>query len=151
MKVSEVMTPDVAIVGPDDSMQEAAILMDSFDTRALPVGEGEGVVGIITDRDIVIRGVAAGKDLGTAVRDLMTESVEHCFADDEVEQVAQVMAERQVRRLPVLDRERRLVGIVSLGDLALQESAADEAGRALSGISQPSGEHSQSTFGNEGT
>ncbi|MFO1056934.1 MAG: CBS domain-containing protein [Dongiaceae bacterium] len=150
MKISEVMTPEVAIVGPDDSMQEAAILMDRFDTGALPVGDGDGVVGIVTDRDIVIRGVAAGKDLGTAVRDLMTDAVEHCYADDEVEQAARLMAEHQVRRLPVLDRERRLVGIVSLGDLALQQEAADQAGRALSGISQPSGEHSQSTFEDQG-
>jgi len=150
MKISEVMTPEVAVVGPDDSMQEAAILMDRLDTGVLPVGDGDAVIGIVTDRDIVIRGVAAGKDLGTGVRDLMTAEVEHCFADDEVEQVARLMAERQVRRLPVLDRERRLVGIVSLGDLAVEAGESDAAARALRGISQPSGEHSQSTFEDEG-
>jgi CBS domain-containing protein len=149
MKIGEVMTPDAAVVGPDDSMQEAAILMDRFGTGVLPVGDGDGVIGIITDRDIVIRGVAAGKDLGTSVRHLMTAEVEHCFADEEVEQAARLMAERQVRRLPVLDRERRLVGIVSLGDLALAAGDGDAAARALRGISQPSGEHSQSTFEDE--
>jgi len=105
---------------------------------------------MITDRDIVIRGVAAGKDLGTAVRDVMTGDIEYCSPDDEVDRVAVVMAERQVRRLPVLDRERRLCGIVSLGDLALEVHGGEAATRALRGISQPSGEHSQSTFEGEG-
>jgi CBS domain-containing protein len=150
MKVSEAMTPRVATLSPDDSMQEAAILMDRFDTGVVPVGEDGRVVGIITDRNLVIRGVAAGKDLGTSVRDLMTEEVEHCLVDDAVEQVARLMAERQVRRLPVLDRDRKLAGIVSLGDLALAGDEPDEAARALRGISQPSGEHSQSTFEEDG-
>jgi CBS domain-containing protein len=106
------------------------------------VGENDRLVGMITDRDIVIRGVAQGKGPDTSVRDVMSREVMYCYDDEEVEDVLANMGDLQVRRLPVLNRDKRLVGIVSIGDLA-RNGETMEAGQALSGISQPGGEHSQ--------
>jgi CBS domain-containing protein len=142
MKVKEVMSHDVAVVSPDDTIQKAAFTMGEIDAGLLPVGENDRLVGMITDRDIAIRAVAAGMDPATKVRDVMSAEVKYCFEDEDVSHVSQNMAELQVRRLPVVDREKRLVGIISLGDIAGDQDPG-ETGVALRGISQPGGPHSQ--------
>lgn len=140
MKVTEVMTRDVHIASPDDSLQEVAKRMVADDIGSLPVGENDRLVGMITDRDIVARAVAQGRDGQCRVRDAMTADVKYCFEDEDVDGVARNMGENQVRRLPVLDRNKRLVGVVSLADVA-RKHGAPMAGSAMSGIVQPGGSH----------
>ncbi|WP_315918251.1 CBS domain-containing protein [Mesorhizobium sp. SP-1A] len=142
MKISGCMTRDVKVASPEQSVRDAAKMMDQLDAGIIPVGESDRLVGMITDRDIVIRGVAQGKGPDTSVRDVMSREVMYCYDDEEVEDVLANMGDLQVRRLPVLNRDKRLVGIVSIGDLA-RNGETMEAGQALSGISQPGGEHSQ--------
>lgn len=143
MKVSEVMTRDVKLVSPMQSIRDAAKMMAECDAGALPVGENDRLVGVITDRDIAIRAVGEDKGPDTAVREVMTAQVLYCFEDESVDHVASNMGEQQVRRLPVLSREKRLVGIVSIGDLS-RKVKPTTAGKAVAQISQPGGEHSQS-------
>jgi CBS domain-containing protein len=143
MKISDAMTRDVRMVRPDQSIREAAQLMAELDIGALPVQDNDRLVGMITDRDIAVRAVAEGKGADTKVRDAMTNEIKYCYEDQTVEEVTRNMGEQRIRRLPVMDRDKRLVGILSLGDLATEESSADEAGEALGGISRPGGEHSQ--------
>jgi CBS domain-containing protein len=144
MKVSEAMTRDVEIAKPDDSVEHAARLMAQIDAGALPVGEGDRLVGMITDRDIAVRVAALGKDpRHTKVRDAMTAEVQYCFDDEDVAQVTQRMGELKLRRLPVMNRDKRLVGLVSLGDLALQTGAGPGA-EALEQVSRPGQPHNQS-------
>lgn len=145
MKISEAMTRDVRMVRPDQTIREAAHLMAELDIGALPVEDSDRLVGMITDRDIAVRAVAEGHGADTMVRDVMTAEVKYCFDDQSVEEVTQNMGEQRLRRLPVVDRNKRLVGILSLGDLALDEDVQDEAAEALGGISRPGGQHSQST------
>lgn len=142
MKISDCMTRDVQIVDPGDTIQRAAQAMAQTDTGALPVGEGDRLVGMITDRDIAIRAVADGKGPDARVRDVMSGEIRYCYEDDSVADVLQNMGDLQVRRLPVLSREKRLVGIISLSDFAIG-GAAPQAGDALGGIARPGGEHSQ--------
>ena len=142
MKVSEVMTREVATVRPDQTAREAAGFMLSADAGSVPVTEGDRLVGMITDRDIAVRGVAKGSGPETPVRDLMTNDVVCARLDEDVEEVASRMSEAQVRRLPVVDAQDRLCGIVSLGDLA-REGDPDTAEEALEGVSQPGGQHRQ--------
>ena len=142
MKVSEAMTRDVRVASPNQTIQDAARLMAEVDTGVLPVGENDRLVGMITDRDIAVRGVAEGKGPQTTIREVMTEHVHYCFEDEDTDDVAQKMADSQVRRLPVLNRDKRLVGILSLGDLAVMQGGRP-AGEALAGISEPGGAHSQ--------
>ena len=142
MKVSEVMTPEVQTIRPDQSAQEAADFMLSADAGSIPVAEGDRLIGMITDRDIAVRGVAKGHGPDTAVRDLMTDDLVVVRVDDSIEDAAEKMSSAQVRRLPVIDEEERLCGIVSLGDLS-READQDCADRALEGVSQPGGEHRQ--------
>jgi CBS domain-containing protein len=142
MRVRECMTKDVRIANPDETIREAAKAMASLDAGILPVGENDRLVGMITDRDIAVRGVAEGKGPDTKIRDVMSKEVRYCFEDEDVDHVLESMGDLQVRRLPVLNRDKRLVGIVSLGDLA-GNGEADEAGEALSNISRPGGQHSQ--------
>ncbi|MET0659655.1 MAG: CBS domain-containing protein [Steroidobacteraceae bacterium] len=137
MQVNKLMTRDVRIAAPDQTLQQAARLMAELDTGVLPVGENDRLVGMITDRDITIRAVAEGLDPTTPVRQIMSPEVKYVFEDQEVDEVSIVMSELQVRRLPVVDRSKRLVGILSLGDMAVSDRAMDEAGEALSGVSQP--------------
>ena|SRR5687768_11136961 len=146
MQVSQAMSKGVRIANPNQSICDAARLMASIDAGVLPVGENDRLVGMITDRDIAIRAVAAGKGPYTPVRDVMSQEVKYCFVDDDLDEVAQNMAELKVRRLPVLDRNKRLVGIVSLGDVALIDGP-DNAGDALCHISEPGGAHSQTGNG----
>ena len=143
MKVSEAMTRDVRITSPDQSIREAARIMAEIDAGVLPVGENDRLVGMITDRDIAIRAVAEGKGPDTSVREVMTEDVKYCFEDEDTDHVARNMADQQVRRLPVVNRDKRLVGIVALADLATEGSLPKTA-RALHGISQAGGQHNQS-------
>ncbi len=137
MRVSEVMTQGVECIGPDATLQEAAAKMKSLDVGSLPVCDNDRLVGIVTDRDITVRATAEG-DAPTDVRDVMTSEVIYCFEDDDVTKAAELMGEKQVRRLPVLDKSKRLVGIVSLGDLAVEAGNEQLAGQALEGISKPS-------------
>ena len=141
MRIRDCMTSEVRIASPDQTMKEAAKIMADIDAGVLPVGENDRLVGMITDRDIAIRGVAEGKGPDAKVREIMSKEVKYCFEDEDIDDVLENMGDLQVRRLPVLSREKRLVGIVSLGDLAGNE--AEEAGEALSSISRPGGEHSQ--------
>jgi CBS domain-containing protein len=144
MKVREAMTRDVRLVKPDQPISEAARLMAELDIGALPVEENDRLVGMITDRDIAVRAVGAGRGPDTAVREVMSREIKYCFEDQSVDEVTQNMGELRIRRLPVLTRDKRLIGILSLGDLAIDEGARDEAGEALGGISRPGGQHSQS-------
>jgi CBS domain-containing protein len=138
MKISKIMHRDVQIIGPEESLRNAAAMMKRLDAGVLPVSANDKLVGMITDRDIAIRGIAEGKGPDARVRDVMSHEVKYCFEDEEVAHVVENMAELQVRRLPVMNRHKRLVGIVSLGDLATQGSLPKTA-RALHGISQPGG------------
>lgn len=118
MRISEVMSTDVCVIAPDDTLAYAAAVMDRHDIGSLPVGENDRLVGFITDRDIVIRAVARGMAADTRVRDVMSPEVKYCFDDDDIDQVAANMADLEMRRLPVVDRSKRLVGIVSLANFA---------------------------------
>jgi CBS domain-containing protein len=142
MQVREAMTTAVHIANPNQTIREIAQLMGDLDVGAMPVGEDDRLVGMITDRDIAVRAVALGRAPDTKVRDVMSQEVRYCFDDDEVERVARNMADIQVRRLPVVNREKRLVGIVSLADVATKEGPMP-AGKAVQGISQPGGRHNQ--------
>jgi CBS domain-containing protein len=142
MKVSECMTCEVRIADPDETLQDAARAMSDIDAGILPIGEGDRLVGILTDRDITIRAVARGRSPTARIRDVMTKEVRYCYADQDIDDVLDNMADLQVRRLPVLDREKRLVGIVSISDLACNGEAA-RAGEVLGDIARPSGLHSQ--------
>jgi len=132
-KISEVMTGDVKVARPEDSVQQAAAMMADQDVGALPVCDGERLCGMITDRDIAIRAVATGLGNDTPVREVMSEEVIWCLEDDDTQEVLGRMADRQVRRIPVIDAQRKLVGIVALGDLAIEdEENVDEALRDIS-------------------
>lgn len=134
MKIAELMTPDVEVIRPDDTLHTAARMMADLDAGILPVGENDRLVGMITDRDITVRAVAEGRDPEkTTVRETMSDQVRYCFDDENPQEVAQKMGAWQVRRLPVLNRDKRLVGIVSLGDLVI--GAEEPAKEALKEIS----------------
>ena len=136
-KLKDIMSRDVKVISPDMSIREAAMEMRDGDFGMLPVGENDRMIGTISDRDIAIRAVADGKDTGTKVRDVMSEGVAWAYEDDSVDEAAKIMSERQVRRLPVVNRGKRLVGIVALGDFAVESSEIQPAAQALSGISKP--------------
>jgi len=142
MKVRELMTRTVETVGPEQTAREAASFMLSADTGSIPVIEDDRLIGMITDRDIAVRGVAQGYGPETLVRDLMSDDLICAREDDDVESAAARMSEAQVRRLPVIDDEERLCGMVSLGDLS-RETADETASVALEGVSQPGGKHQQ--------
>jgi CBS domain-containing protein len=142
MKISEVMTREVATVRADQSAQEAASFMLQGDAGSIPVTDGDRLIGMITDRDIAVRGVAKGRGPDTPVRELMSEGLVCAREDDDIDEVAVRMSEAQVRRLPVIDESENLVGIVSLGDLS-RETEGEEAHVALEGVSQPGNQHQQ--------
>ena len=142
MKISDVMTRDVQTIRPDQSAQDAARFMLKAEAGSIPVTDGDRLIGMITDRDIAVRGVAKGYGPDTPVRELMSDDVTCARADDSVEDVASRMSEAQVRRLPVIDQDERLCGIVSLGDLS-RESDTGTAAQALEGVSQLGGQHQQ--------
>ena len=139
MKVRDIMSPDVELVNPSDSIQSAAKKMADADIGFLPVGENDRLVGMVTDRDITLRAVALGKNpKSTKVRDIMTDKVLYCTEDDEVEDAADNMASLKIRRLPIVNDDKRLVGILSLGDIALKHDSAT-AGMALEQVCDPRG------------
>ena len=144
MQVRDAMSEDVQIANPNQSIRDAATLMAKIDAGSLPVGENDRLVGMITDRDIAIRAVAEGKSPTTKVRDIMSQEVLYCFDDQDLDEVARNMSEMKIRRLPVVNRDKRLVGIISLGDLARNEDTS-KTGETVSHISEPGGEHSQAS------
>ncbi len=138
MQVKDVMTPGVEVVPPEATLQEAARKMRTLGVGPLPVCDGERLVGMLTDRDITVRAVAEGRDPATTrVREVMTPEVVYCFADQDTQTAAQMMEMRQIRRVPVLSRDQRLVGIVSLGDLAVGTGDPQRAGETLKEVSEP--------------
>jgi len=137
MQLREVMTSEVEVVRPEASITEAAQKMKDLDVGALPVCDGERLVGMVTDRDIVVNAVAEGCDASTKVADAMTPDVAYAFDDQDTEEAMRIMERHQIRRLPVLNREKRLVGIVSLGDLATKDDEA-RSGETLREVSEPS-------------
>ena len=141
MLVRECMSGAAAITAPQSSVREAARLMKEAATGALPVGENDRLVGMLTDRDIAIRAVAEGKGADTPVRDIMTPDIEYCFDDEDLDAAARKMGELQVRRLPVLNRDKRLVGVISLGDIS--QAGGGHAETALSDIAEKGGQHRQ--------
>ena len=141
MRVSEAMTRDVRVANPGQSIREVAKMMDEIDAGVLPVGENDRLVGMITDRDIAVRAVAQGKGPDTPVRDVMSREVKYCYEDEDLEHVAENMGDLQVRRLPVVNRDKRLVGIVALGDIARSEDHGT-TGRATEQVSKRGGKHS---------
>jgi CBS domain-containing protein len=143
MKVSDIMTRDVHLASPSQKLREAASEMEKCDVGVLPVGENDRLVGMITDRDIAVRGISHGLGPDASVRDVMSRDVRYCFEGDDLEDIAQNMADEQIRRLPVLNRDKRLVGIISLCDIAISQEI-QAGGVALSGISQSGGRHCQS-------
>jgi len=139
MNVDSVMTREVAVVGPTDSVRAAADVLKRLNIGSAPVCNGRSLVGMITDRDIAVRAVADGRDpLNTPVEQVMTRDVVYCFEDQDVQEVADAMAASQVRRMPILNRQHELVGIVSLGDLAVDLSDDELTGEVLEEVSQPS-------------
>jgi CBS domain-containing protein len=144
MNVSEAMTRDVRVVNPDETIKVAARMMADLDAGVLPVREGDRLIGMITDRDIAIRGIAHGKGPDAKVGDVMTSDVKYCFDDQDVEEVSSNMADIQLRRLPVVNRGKRLVGILSLSDIVTIQTRAGT--RALKGISRPGRQQNQATI-----
>lgn len=133
MKVSEVMTRDVRTIKPDMCIRDAAQLMEQLDTGALLVEESDKLIGMITDRDITIRAVARDCDSNTSVRKVMSEEIKYCFEDEDINHVAENMADIQVRRLPVVNRDKRLVGVVSLGNIACSREP-EAINKVVSGV-----------------
>ena len=139
LRIKDVMTPQADVISPDATTEDAAALLKTLDIGVLPVCDEEGLVGILTDRDLVVRVLAVTRDpKAMLVGEAMTPSVVYCFEDDDVEHAATVMAGQQIRRLPVLDKNRKLVGIVSVGDLAIQTQDHQLTGKVLEDVSQPS-------------
>ena len=136
MKVRDVMTNEVFVIGPEQSLREAAQMMRDCDVGSLPVHRDDRLVGMVTDRDLVIRGLASGLDADAPVERVMSESIKYCFDDQAIDEVANNMAELQVRRLPVVTREKRLAGFVSLANIASAriDSATDDL---LEGTARP--------------
>ena len=144
MKIAEIMTRDVQMVTPEDTLQDAARMMADIDCGVLPVAKDDRLVGMLTDRDIVVRGVAAGMAPGTTqVREVMSGEIKYVFEDESVDDLARNISTLQIRRLPVMSRDKRLVGIVSLGDLATTRGQDKQSSKAIAGVSKPNGGSAQ--------
>jgi CBS domain-containing protein len=138
MQLSDIMTGNPVVLGPDTVLREAAQKMRDLDSGVMPVGENDRLVGMLTDRDITVRATADGKDPNTTpVREVMSSNVVYCFADDDIELAARTMEEHQIRRLIVLNRDKRLVGIASLGDLAVHAPSDQLPGEVTEAVSEP--------------
>lgn len=146
MKIRDAMTPNVRTIGPDATLRQAARMMADADVGALPVASGDRLAGMVTDRDIVIRAIAAGKGPDATVGEVMSHEVLYCRDDDDIADVCENMSDLQIRRLPVVNADKRLVGIVSLADIA-DSADAEDAGEALEAITRPGGAHNQSIDG----
>jgi CBS domain-containing protein len=139
MKLKEIMTHDVEVIHPDDSLQTAAQKMRDRDIGFLPVCDGDRLIGAVTDRDMIVRVIAEGRDPKAMMgRNLATAPVIYCFEDQSVDEAARIMQENQIRRLVILNRDKRLVGVVSLGDLAMNRPP-DQSGEVLQSVSEPDG------------
>lgn len=142
MLIRDLMTEHVQCIGPADTLQDAASKMRDLDIGALPVCQNDQLIGMVTDRDITIRCAAVGKSpQQMKVQDAMTTDTAFCFADEDMSVAADLMEERQIRRLPVLDRDKHIIGIVSLGDLATRQGDERLGGEVLNEISQPNQPH----------
>jgi CBS domain-containing protein len=138
MELRDIMTRNVEVISSDASLKDAASKMRSLDVGLIPVCDGGRLQGILTDRDITIRATADGRDpIKTKVADVMSTDIAYCLEDQEVEDAVSLMEARQIRRLPVLNLDKHLVGIVSLGDIAVHGGDRDLAGETLQEISQP--------------
>jgi CBS domain-containing protein len=138
MQLKDIMTPRVEVVSPQATLQEAAQKMKQFDIGPLPICDGERLVGMLTDRDITVRAVADGRDPQTTpVREAMSPDLVYGFEDQDIQDAARLMEQYQIRRLPVINRDKRLVGIVSLGDLAVSGMDQALAGEVLEQVSEP--------------
>jgi CBS domain-containing protein len=138
MQIKDIMTRGLEVISADSTVQEAAEKMKNFDIGMLPVMDGDELVGVITDRDIVVRSIAMGQDAdATQVHDVMTSSVIHCLEDQTVDEAARIMEEHQIRRLVVFDQNRQPVGVVSMGDLAVHVDNLSMCGEALRLVSEP--------------
>ncbi|MBI4524381.1 MAG: CBS domain-containing protein, partial [Deltaproteobacteria bacterium] len=138
MQIRDIMTRDVQVVDPDASLRDAAELMEKLDIGLLPVCDGERLVGMLTDRDMTVRATAKGlHPEKTCARDVMTPEAIWCYEDQDVEEAAALMEQRQIRRLPILNRDKRLVGFLSLGDLAVRSQDRELAGEAIKRVSEP--------------
>ena len=142
MQIKELMSRNVVLASPRESLSEVAQMMAEKDVGFMPVGEGDRIVGMVTDRDMAIRGLAKGKGPDTPVSEVMTRDVKYCFDDEDIDHVVANMGENQVRRLPVMNREKRLVGIVSLADAALEHDPV-VVGEAFLRVVEPGGDHCQ--------
>ena len=136
MKISDIMTRNVEVARPDDNIQTVAQRMADLDVGSLPVCDGERLLGMVTDRDITIRATANGRGPETNITEAMTPDVEYAYEDDDMQEVTEKMADKQIRRLPVVDRDKRLVGIVALADVA-REGKDKRVGDTVEQISQP--------------
>jgi CBS domain-containing protein len=133
------MTRNVETVRPDASLEEAARKMDDLNVGPLPVCDGDRLVGLVTDRDITVRATAAGKDpRSTPIREAMSQDLVYCYEDQDVQDAARLMQDKQIRRVPVLNRQERMVGIVSLGDIAAEGRDDRLSGEVLERVSEPS-------------
>lgn len=142
MHLTQIMSSNVQLANPEMSICDAAAMMQSNDIGVLPVGEDDRLVGVITDRDIAVRAVAAGKEpRATKVRDVMSEGVRWVYDDASTKEAAQIMSKHQIRRLPVIDHDKRLIGIVSIGDFAVESSEIRPAAEALTGVSKGAEKH----------
>jgi len=138
MKLKEIMTPGVEVIHPETTLQQAAAKMRRLDIGPLPVCDGDRLIGMLTDRDITVRAVAEGCDPNTTtVREAMTPDIAYCFDDQEVQDAVQLMERYRIRRLPILNRDKRLVGMVSLGDLAVSSGDQTRVGETLKHVSEP--------------
>ena len=141
MQIREIMTRDVEVIPSDAPVREAAAKMKELDVGVIPVCDGQKLAGLVTDRDIAVRVVAEGRDSSaTKVSDVMTTDISYCFEDQEVDEAASLMEVNQIRRLPILDRNKQLVGILSLGDISVRTEGTEEqdlAAEALEEISEP--------------
>jgi CBS domain-containing protein len=146
MIIRDVMTRNIQMAQPDQTVAEIARTMAEKDIGFMPVGENDRLVGMITDRDIVVRALARGQDGQCRVRDVMTPDIKYCFEDEDIDHVVMAMGDQQLRRMPVLNRDKRLVGVLSLADVA-QGHDAESTGIAFGGITGPGGLHSQSSRG----
>ena len=139
MQIREIMTRNVEVITPDTSLRQAAEKMRDLDVGSLPVCDGMRLQGMLTDRDITIRATAAGRDpAATSAADVMTAKIFYCYDDQDVAEAAQTMEDKQIRRLPIVNRDKRLVGILALGDVAVDTGEKRLAGEALTEISRPS-------------
>ena len=138
-RVNEIMSQDVVHIAPTDSIRHAAQLMEHYDVGALPVCDNNRLIGMVTDRDLAVRAISAGKPPETRIHEVASGPIEWCFDDDSLDEIQHYMADAQLRRLPVVDHDKRLVGMLSLADIATRSAgpARDDVANTLEGVSQP--------------